>query len=127
VLAELFFPHCVVLLPRQPAEHDYLFNTQEHSPSDSKGAPVFVPLQPLPRSGLYMGNYSGCQDLLASLIERGIAVRMQKKVWTQEHALDFQVTSFFAAFFAFFLLSATLCLIFERRAVVPRLLVSVQQ
>jgi hypothetical protein len=49
---------------------------------------------------------------------------MQNKVWTQEHALDFQVTSFFAAFFAFFLLSATLCLILERWLLVPRLLVS---
>jgi len=42
----------------------------------------------------------------------------------QEHALDFQVTSFFAAFFAFFLLSVTLFLILARWAVVPRLLVS---
>ena len=41
-----------------------------------------------------------------------------------EYALDFQVRSFFDAFFDFFLLSATLRLILERCAVVPRLLVS---
>lgn len=49
---------------------------------------------------------------------------MQNKVRTKEHALDFQVGSFFADFFDFFLLSATLRLILARWAVVPRLLVS---
>lgn len=43
-----------------------------------------------------------------------------------DNALDFQVGSLFAAFLDFFLLSETLCLILERRAVVPRLLVSGQ-
>jgi hypothetical protein len=37
-----------------------------------KGAPVFVPLLSLPRSGLYMENYSGCQGLFGSLTEQSI-------------------------------------------------------
>jgi len=61
------------------------------------------------------GFSKGVQDRLS---ERG------ERTWTKEHALDFQVTSFFTAFFAFFLLSMTLRLILARWAVVPRLVVS---
>jgi hypothetical protein len=70
-----------------------------------------------------MGSYSGCQGLLASLREKSI-IRMQDKAQMQEHALDFQVWSFFAAFFDFFLVSTALCLTLARWAVVTRLLVS---